>query len=173
MQRFAECFEDLPDPRADNALHDLTEILFIALMATLCGATSCTDMALFARMKAYLWQDVLELKNGLPSHDTFSRVFRMLDPKAFEVAFRRFMTAFAQGAKMGQHGGGALHVGGKNSEELVASVHAVATLAESQDLDGVCRTSARRGRPDSLEGVLLIRRAHRGNDALRNDRAHC
>ena len=100
MQRFAECFSELPDPRADNALHDLTEILFIALMATLCGATSCTDMALFARMKAYLWQDVLELKNGLPSHDTFSRVFRMLDPKAFEVGFRRFMKAFAQGAKI-------------------------------------------------------------------------
>src|ERR1700729_2972845 len=100
MQRFAECFSELPDPRADNALHDLTEILFIALMATLCGATSCTDMALFARMKAYLWQDVLVLENGLPSHDTFSRVFRMLDPKAFEIAFRRFMKAFAQGGKI-------------------------------------------------------------------------
>src|SRR5882757_11193929 len=100
MTRFAECFEELPDPRASNALHDLTEILFIALMATLCGATSCTDMALFARMKAYLWQDVLVLKNGLPSHDTFSRVFRMLDPKAFETAFQRFMKAFAEGAKI-------------------------------------------------------------------------
>ena len=87
-------------PRADNALHDLTEILFIALLATLCGATACTDMALFARMKAYLWQDVLVLKNGLPSHDTFSRVFRMLDPAAFEKAFQRFMIAFAQGAKI-------------------------------------------------------------------------
>ncbi|MBH5370792.1 transposase family protein, partial [Bradyrhizobium glycinis] len=64
MDRFSECFEDLPDPRADNALHDLTELLFIALMATLCGATSCTDMALFARLKAYLWQDVLVLKHG-------------------------------------------------------------------------------------------------------------
>jgi len=100
MDRFAECFEDLPDPRADNALHDLTELLFIALMATLCGATSCTDMALFARLKAYLWQDMLELKHGLPSHDTFSRVFRMLDPQAFETAFRRFMEAFAKGAKI-------------------------------------------------------------------------
>src|SRR5262245_28548054 len=100
MQRFAECFSELPDPRADNALHDLTEILFIALMATLCGATSCTDMALFARMKAYLWQDVLVLKHGFPSHDTFSRVFRMLDPKAFETAFRRFMKAFAEGARI-------------------------------------------------------------------------
>src|SRR5438046_2594606 len=51
-------------------------------------------------MKAYLWQDVLVLKNGLPSHDTFSRVFRMLDPKAFETSFRRFMKAFAAGAKI-------------------------------------------------------------------------
>jgi predicted transposase YbfD/YdcC len=100
MGRFAECFSDLPDPRADNALHDLTEILFIALLATLCGATTCTDMALFARMKAYLWHDVLVLKHGPPSHDTFSRVFRMLDPKAFEKAFRRFMTAFAEGANI-------------------------------------------------------------------------
>jgi predicted transposase YbfD/YdcC len=100
MERFAECFEELPDPRAGNALHDLRELLFIALLATLCGATSCTDMALFARMKAYLWQDVLELKNGLPSHDTFSRVFRMLDPQAFEASFRRFMKAFAEGANI-------------------------------------------------------------------------
>jgi predicted transposase YbfD/YdcC len=100
MKGFAECFSELPDPRADNAVHDLTEILFIALLATLCGATACTDMALFARMKAYLWQDVLVLKNGLPSHDTFSRVFRMLDPIAFEKAFERFMKAFAQGAKI-------------------------------------------------------------------------
>lgn len=100
MKGFAECFSDLPDPRADNALHDLTEILFIALLATLSGATACTDMALFARLKAYLWQDVLVLENGLPSHDTFSRVFRMLDPAAFEKAFQRFMKAFAQGAKI-------------------------------------------------------------------------
>jgi predicted transposase YbfD/YdcC len=100
MERFAECFAGLPDPRAENALHDLTELLFIAFTATLCGATCCTDIALFARMKAYLWQDVLVLKYGLPSHDTFSRVFRMLDPEAFEAAFRRFMKAFAKGAKI-------------------------------------------------------------------------
>src|SRR3977135_1220329 len=100
MGRFAECFSELPDPRGGNSLPALAEILFIALMATRCGATSCTDMALFARMKAYLWKDVLVLKNGLPSHDTFSRVFRMLDPKAFETSFRRFMKSFAEGAKI-------------------------------------------------------------------------
>jgi predicted transposase YbfD/YdcC len=100
MERFAECFSELPDPRAENALHDLRELLFIALLATLCGATNCSDMALFARTKAYLLQPVLKLAHGFPSHDTFSRVFRLLDPKAFERAFRAFMTAFAEAAQL-------------------------------------------------------------------------
>ena len=100
MERFAECFSDLPDPRADNALHDLTEILFIALLATLSGAKSCCDMALFARTKEALLRTVLVLEHGVPSHDTFSRVFRMLDPEGFEKAFRRFMRAFAKAAKL-------------------------------------------------------------------------
>jgi predicted transposase YbfD/YdcC len=100
MERFAECFAELPDPRADNALHDLRELLFIALLATLCGATTCSDMALFARTKAYLLEPILTLKHGFPSHDTFSRVFRMLDPKAFERSFRTFMKEFAAAANI-------------------------------------------------------------------------
>ncbi len=100
MERFTEAFSKLPDPRAENALHDLRELLFIALLATLCGATSCTDMALFARMKFYLLEPILKLEHGLPSHDTFSRVFRMLDPVAFERCFRTFMKAFAAAAKI-------------------------------------------------------------------------
>lgn len=100
MKSFAACFADVPDPRAQNALHDLRELLFIALLSTLCGATSCADMALFARTKAYLLRPVLTLRYGLPSHDTFSRVFRLLDPKAFERCFRQFMTAFAAAANI-------------------------------------------------------------------------
>ena len=100
MKSFAACFADLPDPRAQNALHDLTDLLFIALLSTLCGATSCSDMALFARTKAYLLEPILDLKHGFPSHDTFSRVFRMLDPEAFERSFQRFMKAFAKAAKI-------------------------------------------------------------------------
>ena len=96
MEKFSQCFSDLPDPRADNSQHDLTEILFIALLATLCGAQTCCDIALFAKTKETLLRTVLELAHGVPIHDTFSRVFRMLDPKAFEKAFRRFMRAFAE-----------------------------------------------------------------------------
>lgn len=96
MERFSQCFSKLPDPRAGNALHDLTEILFIALLATLCGAQTCSDMALFAKTKTALLRTVLVLAHGVPSHDTFSRVFRLLDPQAFDSAFRQFMQTFAE-----------------------------------------------------------------------------
>lgn len=100
MDRFHECFGELIDPRADNAQHDLVEILFVALLATLCGATSCSDMEEFGLSKEPLLRTILTLKHGIPSHDTFSRVFRMLDPKGFDEVFRRFMAAFAAGAKL-------------------------------------------------------------------------
>lgn len=93
MQRFTEFFAVLPDPRASNTRHDLTEILFIAIAATLCGARTCTDMALFAEAKAPLLREILALKHGPPSHDTFSAVFRLLDPKAFAQVFGRFAAA--------------------------------------------------------------------------------
>jgi len=57
-------------------------------------------MTEFGRAKEPLLRTILTLKHGIPSHDTFSRVFRLLDPVAFEAAFRRFTTAFAEAAKI-------------------------------------------------------------------------
>jgi len=96
MGKFHKAFRKLADPRAANAQHELWEILFIALAAVLCGAKSCCDMALFGRSKEWLLRELLPLEHGIPSHDTFSRVFRLLDSQAFEQAFRRFMAAFAK-----------------------------------------------------------------------------
>jgi len=96
MRRFNKTFRSLPDPRAENARHDLLEILFIALAAVLCGATSCSEMEEFGLAKEGMLRLVLRLEHGIPSHDTFSRVFRLLNPHAFEAAFRRFMAAFAK-----------------------------------------------------------------------------
>jgi len=98
MDRFHECFGDLPDPRADNASHELAEILFIAFLASLCGAKGCTAMEEFGLAKEPLLRTILSLKHGIPSHDTFSAVFRMLDPQAFEAGFRKFMAAFGAAA---------------------------------------------------------------------------
>jgi predicted transposase YbfD/YdcC len=103
MERFRACFEDLVDPRTGNAQrHDLMEILLIALAATLGGAEGCVDMALFGRAKEPLLRRFLHLEGGIPSHDTFSRIFRLLDPDAFEASFGRFVAAFAQEAGAGE-----------------------------------------------------------------------
>jgi predicted transposase YbfD/YdcC len=103
MGRFRACFGDLVDPRTGNAQrHDLLEILLIALAATLCGAEGCVDMALFGRAKAPLLRRFLRLEGGIPSHDTFSRIFRLLDPDAFEASFGRFVAAFAARTAAGE-----------------------------------------------------------------------
>lgn len=100
MGKFKRAFRRLPDPRAENARHDLLELLVIALAATLCGATGCAEMAEFGQAKEKLLRGFLRLEHGIPSHDTFSRVFRLLEPAAFEAAFRRFMAGFAKANKL-------------------------------------------------------------------------
>ncbi len=100
MERFTKCFSSLVDPRKNQAQHDLTEMLFIALLATLSGATTCCDIELFGQAKEALLRTVLVLEHGIPSHDTFSRVFRILDPDSLEKVFRRFTKAFATTAKI-------------------------------------------------------------------------
>jgi predicted transposase YbfD/YdcC len=96
MGKLGKIFRQLPDPRAANARHELLEVLVIALAAVLCGAETCSDMAEFGQAKEGLLRLFLRLEHGIPSHDTFSRVFRLLKPEAFELAFRRFMAAFAK-----------------------------------------------------------------------------
>jgi predicted transposase YbfD/YdcC len=96
MEKFRKIFRGLADPRAANTCHALLDLIVIALAATLCGGKGATDMALFARSKEKLLRQFLPLEHGIPSHDTFSRVLRALDPQAFEKSFRTFMAAFAK-----------------------------------------------------------------------------
>ena len=96
MDRFAACFSGVEDPRTGNAQrHDLLEVLFMSLCASLCGAESCVDMADFAEAKEDVLRGFLKLEGGAPNHDTFSRLFRLLDPEQFHDAFQRFMADFA------------------------------------------------------------------------------
>lgn len=97
MDQFIACFEDLEDPRSGNAgLHDFHELLIMALCAVLCGGQGGVDMGLFAKAKEPFLRSFLRLKNGTPSHDTFSRLFRALDPDQFRATFQRFMAAFSK-----------------------------------------------------------------------------
>jgi predicted transposase YbfD/YdcC len=97
MDGFRDCFSGVVDPRTGNArLHDLHELLLIALCAVLCGGETCVDMADFAEEKEAFLREFLILNNGLPSHDTFSRVFRALEPEQFRACFQTFMTRFSE-----------------------------------------------------------------------------
>ena len=100
MDGFIACFEGLEDPRTGNAgRHDLLEILMIALCTVLCGGQSAVDMAEFAEDKEAFLRGFLTLEHGPPSHDTFSRVLRLLDPDQFRACFQRFMARFAEAAQ--------------------------------------------------------------------------
>ncbi len=108
MGWFGACFDDLPDPRTGNAIrHNLLEMLTIALTASICGAESCVDFADFGRDRAALFGEFLELAGGLPSHDTFSRLFRILDPVPFSTCFSRFLD------QLGAVGVGVVAIDGK------------------------------------------------------------
>lgn len=93
MSLLVSILREVRDPRDANARHDLAELLFLALAATLCGAKSCADVADFALGREEDLREIVTLKHGAPSHDTFSRVFRLLDPDELSRAFAAFMAA--------------------------------------------------------------------------------
>jgi predicted transposase YbfD/YdcC len=94
MRNLRRLLRPLKDPRADNARHDLVEIVIIALAATLAGAKSCTEFEFFGNGRLELLRRFLELEHGIPSHDTFSNVFRALDPQGLEAVLRKFGKRF-------------------------------------------------------------------------------
>ena len=85
---FRRHFADLPDPRVDRCKrHRLLDVVTVALCAVICGADTWVDVAEFGRSKEGWLRTFLALPNGIPSHDTFGRVFAALAPAAFEAAF--------------------------------------------------------------------------------------
>src|SRR4051812_31983691 len=95
MLGIIEAFATLEDPRCPNARHHkLLDILAFVFCACLCGAESCVDMAGFAAAKEEVLREFLDLENGPPSHDTFSRVFRRLDPGSFAACFQAYLDQF-------------------------------------------------------------------------------
>ena len=86
-------FSDLEDPRNDNRRHLLLDIIVIAICAAICGADTWTDVELFGQAKEQWFRKFLELPHGIPSHDTFGRVFALIDPEQFQACFRDWIAA--------------------------------------------------------------------------------
>jgi len=96
MTNLHQAFKSLKDPRIRrNRKHNLLDIIILSILAVLCGAESYDSIALFGRENFDFLKQFLELKNGIPSHDTINRVFQLLDPRQFEHCFM----SWAQGLK--------------------------------------------------------------------------
>ena len=90
-------FGDLTDPRIDRTkLHDLMNILVIALCAVIAGADNWEDVEEFGKARLEWFESYLDLPNGIPSHDTFTRVFARLNPEQFQACFLRWMSAVSE-----------------------------------------------------------------------------
>jgi len=97
METLLTILREIRDPRDLNARHDCAAMLFIALIAMLCGAKTCVDIADFAAANVEELAQIVDLPHGAPSHDSFSRLFRLLDPEELERIFARFAKALREG----------------------------------------------------------------------------
>ncbi len=97
MERFRRLFNGVEDQRTSNATrHDFHEMLMIAVFSSLRGGQACVDMADCAKNNEKFPRRFMRLEHGLPSHDSFSRLFRMIKPAPFAAALARFASDWAK-----------------------------------------------------------------------------
>jgi hypothetical protein len=97
MQSPISFFTGLSDPRIERTkAHLLEDIIFIAIAAVICGADTWNAIETFAKAKLSWLKTFLKLPEGVPSHDTFNRVFSLLDPAELETAFIQWTCSVAQ-----------------------------------------------------------------------------
>jgi predicted transposase YbfD/YdcC len=129
-------FARLRDPRTSHTcLHLLTDVVVIALCAVLGGANTWDDIALFGHSKQQWFAGFLTLRNGIPSHDTFNRVFAALDPTAFQECFVSWMNAVCGrlGLKRLQIDGKSLR-GSRGRKDKLGCLHTVSLWAAETGL---------------------------------------
>jgi predicted transposase YbfD/YdcC len=105
MESMLSILREVRDPRDFNARHELSAMLFIALAASLCGAKTCVDYADFAAANEADLSQIVDLPHGAPSHDSFSRLFRLLDPVEMAAILSRFAAALREGLGLGAPNG--------------------------------------------------------------------
>lgn len=97
---FMRLVNEIEDPRCDRGKrHRLSDMLVIAICALICHADGWEDIEMFGHCKEKWFRTFLALPHGIPSHDTFARVFARLDPAAFEACFMKWMAHLAKTSK--------------------------------------------------------------------------
>jgi predicted transposase YbfD/YdcC len=100
LNRLLASFSDLPDPRSErNQEHPLLSIVFIAICGAISGADNWVDMEAYGNAKIEWLKTLVALPHGIPSHDTFGRVFRFMNPQAFQARFLEWVGSLGQTLK--------------------------------------------------------------------------
>ena len=93
-------FGQVEDPRVERTRrHRLRDIIIIAICGVICGAEGWVEIEEFGKAKEAWFTELLKLPNGIPSHDTFGRVFAHLDPKQFEASFFQWVKGISRTVK--------------------------------------------------------------------------
>ena len=131
-QPLVECFSEIVDPRDPPwVLHDLADILSLAVLAVIAGAEGWEDIEEFGKQKQAWLKRFLLFPNGVPSHDTISRVFRQIKPQAFQEGFTRWIESLHEelGLKLVAIDGKTLRRSfdrtGRNRQTMKSALHAV------------------------------------------------
>jgi predicted transposase YbfD/YdcC len=98
-QSLKEAFKELPDPRAENTVHPLINIIVIALVAMIAGANDYTEFEEFGESRKEWLGNFLDVRTGIPSHDTFGRVFARLNPVRWQSCLVEWVR-YALGGKL-------------------------------------------------------------------------
>lgn len=121
-------FRELPDPRVERTkLHALGDIVTIAILAVIAGADGWTEIEDYGHSKQAWLATFLELENGIPSHDTFGRVFAKLDPQAFRECFATWVCRIREQAG-GEAGETQVAIDGKTSRRTGSKRHKLGPL---------------------------------------------
>jgi len=100
LRDLGSIFAQVEDPRMERTkLHRLRDIIILAICGVICGAEGWVEIEEFGKAKEAFFREWLDLPNGIPSHDTFGRVFALLDPKQFEASFVRWVQGISKTVK--------------------------------------------------------------------------
>jgi predicted transposase YbfD/YdcC len=129
-----EHFGDLEDPRRDNRWHLLIDIVFITICAVICSAESWEDIEQFGQAKEGWLRKYLRLPHGIPSEDTFARVFAVLEPKEFNRCFLSWVKAVHNGAAQTINIDGKCLRGSRDVPNGKSAIHMVSAWAREAGL---------------------------------------
>jgi predicted transposase YbfD/YdcC len=100
VQDLETIFAQVEDPRVERTKrHRLRDIIILAICGVICGAEGWAEIEEFGKAKEAWFTELLKLPNGIPSHDTFGRVFSLLDPKQFEASFLQWVQGITKSVK--------------------------------------------------------------------------